>query len=172
MKLICKRKGQTNLANLGITILAIVVAVIIIAFLSTILTEFEGLQDDDTASKPFDTLTWAGNNTAIGFIESRVDTGSVILYNNGSSVNKGENYTVTEGSITITNISGTKDPEWITDDINVSYNYFIGSHARNISTTGISANLTFASFVPVIAIVAISAIIIGLVLFMFGRRKP
>ncbi len=44
-------------------------------------------------------------------------------------------------------------------------------HAYNASSQGLSGLTTMSSFVPTIAIVAVSAIVIGIILVFFGRGR-
>ncbi|KKM23573.1 hypothetical protein LCGC14_1613860 [marine sediment metagenome] len=180
------RKGQQamNIASLGVVAIALVVAAVILGMGGTILEKIQGTQTDNSAPHDNETLIWAGNNTPIGFLELRVLTSSVILYNNGSVVNKGAgdnaNYTVTSSSITIINTSddegiggpkGVNGSDWVTSDLNVTYSYNYGSAARNSSNFGLTGVATVAEFIPTIAIVAVAAIIIGIILVFFGRKK-
>ena len=171
------RKGQTQLgiSSIGVIALSLLVAAVILGVGGTILEKIQNTQTDLSNFFGNETLTWAGNNTAMGLAESRIITSSLILYNNATIVNRGSgdnaNYTVASGSITIINISGPLPFSWVTSDLNVSYSYNYGSDARNSSDFGLIGVVTFAQFIPTIAIVAAAAIVIGVVLIMFGRKK-
>lgn len=158
-----------DIKDIPMAVISIAVAIIVVTTMSLLIV---GVQDQTTDQSTFygnQTLTWAGNNTAISFAEGRIDTSSVVLYNNGAVVNKGTNYTVTSESITILNDTDG-GLEWITSDLNVSYNYLYGSSAYNATGQGLSANTTFSSFFPLIALVMIGAVVIGIVVRFF--RKP
>lgn len=184
LQLAKSRKGQTGVTgvnSLGDVAITILVAAVIIAFSATILTQIKDNQPgDSTIAFGNQTLTWAGNNTAIAFETGTVVTSSVILYNNATVVNRGGvggNYSVDAGSITILNqtiggADGFGNGSWMTDDLNASYDFTSQNIARNVSTFGLTGLTTFASFIPVIAVIVIAAIVIGIVLIMFGRKKP
>ena len=169
-----------NIASLGVVAISLVVAAVILGLGGTILEKIQGAQTDSSAvTLNNQSLTWAGNNTAISFNEPRVQTNTVILYNNGTKVNRGAganaNYTVTTTSITILNSSGgpkgVTGADWITDKLNASYSYNFGSEAYNSSNFGLTGVATVAEFIPTIAIVAVAAIVIGIFLVIFGRKK-
>ena len=174
-----KAQGNLNISSLGSIAIALLIAAVMLGLGATILTKIQGTQSDNTADNGNQSLTWAGNNTAIEFNSDRVNTGSVVLYNNASVVNRGvgdaANYTVSQGSITILNSSngpdGTNSASWVTSDLNASYSYQFGSQARNSTGFGLSGTVVFAEFIPTIAIVAAAAIVISVLLLMFGRRR-
>lgn len=173
MKPMMFRKGQMNLANLGNIALAIIIAIVIIALMATILTEIQEGQPDNSVTRANNQSFTFANNTKQSFTEGRVDTGSVVVYLNVTKVNIGDNYSVTSDGITFMNRSDTDYFDGgVADALNATYSYKIGSSARNITEKGLAGNMSIASFVPTIAIVALAAIIIGMVLVMFGRRKP
>lgn len=159
-------KAQMNLANLGNIAIALVLAVVIIGVMATILATLQDTQDDNSATRDVNESFTFINGTKQGFTEGTVT--SVTVYNETNIATTG--FTFTDDGITFTL---GEDLNWTTDadGINVTYTYTIGSTARNITLQGQGANLTMASFIPTIAIVAISAIIIGLVLVMFRRRQ-
>ncbi len=176
------RKGQKtfNIASLGVIAIALVVAAVILGMGGTILEKIQGAQSDSSATvSNNDSLTWAGNNTAISFIQSRISTSTVVLYNNGTKVNKGSgtsaNYTVTSTAITILNSSlgpkGVTGSDWLTSELNASYSYSYGGVAFNSSNSGLTGVATMSEFIPTIAIVAVAVIVIGLVMVMLGRRR-
>ena len=179
------RKGQQQLGinSIGAIAMAILIGVVIMGLGGTVLQKIQETQSDNTASTN-ETITWTGNNTNMSLVQSRINTGSIILYNNGSIVNKGTgdnaNYSAGESFINIINTSGINNAggpkgvngsDWITSDLNVSYSYLIGSQARNTTGFGLTGILTFSEFVPTIAIIAAAAIVIGILLLFFGRRR-
>jgi len=174
MKTMRYRKAQMNLANFGGIAIALVVAVVILGVMAAILATIQGTQPNDSTTRANNETFSFINGTAQGFGEGTVETGSVVVYVNDSKINKGRNYTTTSDAIIFLNETEQADSiyeDLEADALNVTYGYTIGSTARNITQTGLAANLSFASFLPVIAIVAVSAIVIGMVLVMFGRRK-
>ena len=174
------RKAQMNtISGIGQIAIAIVIAAVILGLGGTILSKIQTTQTDASASHINETLAWAGNNTAIGLSENRIIESTIILYNNASIVNKGSgvaaNYSTTSNSITIINSSGgpkgATGADWITTDLNVSYDYNLGSTARNATGFGKQGITTMAEFIPTIAIIAMAAIVIGIILVFFGRKK-
>jgi len=189
------RNGQQaplGINSIGTIAITILVAVVIIGLGGTILEKIQDTQADDSVTNLNQSLTWSGNNTEMPFTEGRVSTSTVILYNNGTLIAQGggsgldgtANYTISAGGITFINDSehfnGTGDDggetgniltQLDTDTFNVTYSYNIGSQARNSTEFGLTGMVTFSEFVPTIAIVAAAAIVIGIILLMFGRRK-
>lgn len=160
-----------EIKDIPMAAIAIAMAVIIITVFSLIIS---GVQDETSDFQATlsnnQTLTWLGNNTAMTFTEGRVIPSSVVLYNNGTVVSSVGNYTVTATGLTVTNVSPTNDPEWVTGTLNVTYSYNFGSAAYNATREGLGANQTLSSFLPLIALVVIGAIIIGIVTMFF--RMP
>ena len=172
MKIFDNTKGQTKgtgIEGIGTIAISLLIAAVILGLGANILTSIKDTAEDNTAAFGNQSLTWGGNNTAVSFTNARVVTSSVVLYNNGTTINQGTNYTVTEGAITILNTTSTVN--WVEAAINVSYNYRFGSAERNVTDQGIVGQVTMASFLPTIALVAIAAIIIGFVLVMFRRKQ-
>ena len=170
-----------TIGDIGSIAIAILFAAVVLGLGATILEKIKDTQTDGLADFGNQSLTWAGNNTAIAFSAGdRINPGSVILYNNASKVNRGAgaqaNYSVTSSAITIINsspggASGDDSGSWITSDLNASYTYNFGSAARNATDFGIIGTTTMAEFIPTIAIIAMAAVVIGIILVFFGRRK-
>src|SRR3990167_996860 len=172
---------QEVISNLGIYALSIGVAIIIVAFIIILLTSIKDNSIVTDFSGPYgggnginQSLTWGGNNTAIG-LTPRVIEGSVVLYNNGTKVNKGGNYTLGGSNIVILNASPSgkvgSQSEWVTVALNVSYMYNFGSSAYNSTQTGLDAQLDFSGFFPIIALTLAGAVIIGIVIRFFNRKR-
>ena|SRR3990167_3370895 len=170
---------ETN--NLGMIAISIGIAVIMIIFMTIILQQIR----DDTGIVPDEsnflgrnqTVSWVANNTNIPAVERM--GGNVKVYNNATEVAAGGeghgNWTFGEAGLTIVNATpsgriGTQS-EWVTSDINFSYDYLFGSAARNATSKGILAQTTFASFMPIVALAAAGALIIGIALRYFLRRR-
>ncbi len=120
-----------------------------------------------------ESLTWAGNNTAINLLQLGVVPGSAAVYNNGVVVNEGSgtvNYTIdyTGGRITFLNVSTVT---YLTNTLNITYSYYIGSYARNITRTGSTAVNTMNSYIPTVSLITAAGLIIGIVLMMFRRKS-
>jgi hypothetical protein len=159
-----------NISNLAITLL---VTVIVLVLMAVVLQGFQSNQQDTLTNHANVTLTWAGNNTGITLGESRINVGSLVLWNNNTLINQGLNYTVTASSIIITNISGIggQSGMYSTGAFNASYMYNIGSVAYNSSTFGLSTMTTLSSYMPLLALVSIAAVVVGIVLVMFRRKN-
>lgn len=175
------RKGQQslNIASIGQIAITIVLAAIILGLGATILTKIQDTQSDDSASIN-QTMTWIGNDSIMVFSQDRVDTGSILFYINATLINAGGNFTVDSRGINFTNFTtiwnGTdgnpnSPNQIVTSELNASYNFLIGSTARNTSNFGLDGVNTAAGFVPTVAIVAIAAVVIGVILLFFGRRR-
>mgnify|MGYP001604332660 CR=1 FL=1 len=172
---------EHNIENLGMYAISIGTAIIIVAFMTILIQSMRddtGIIPDQTAifggaNASNQSLTWAGNNTRISLLEAR--TFDLILYHNGSKINKGRNYTVNDDSVTILNesTSGVVGAQsgWVTNTLNASYSYYFGSAARNTTNQGLLGQTTFASFLPLVAIALAGALIIGITLRYFRRKE-
>ena len=179
--LFTNRKAQAGISDLGGFAIAILIGAVILGLGGTILDKIKTTQSDNSATLPLnESLTWAGNNTAISFLQESVDTSSVKLYNNGTLLNKGRNYTFSGNSILIinettlfngSNFTANVPNLLVTNAFNTSYSYNIGSSARNTTNFGLTGVGTMAEFIPTIAIVAVAAIVIGVILVFFGRKR-
>lgn len=174
------RKGQQlTIASLGTIALTIVLAVVILGLGGTILEKVQDTQEDASGDYGNQSFSWAGNDTATAFTASRVNTGSVVVWHNVTLMGLNINYSVNESGVAILNqtaaaSAGVFDSADITADgdfYNMSFSYWIGGYARNTTEYGLSGITTFSEFVPTISIVAAAAIVIGVVLVFFGRRK-
>ena len=168
--LLRNRNGQRALGinDLGTIAIGILIAVVILGIGGTILEKIQDTQGDTSVTLANnESLTWAGNNTAISFSQGNVVTGSETVYNATDKFSTSE-YTITSGSITFLN---TSNDTWLTDKLNITYSYKIGSPARNATGFGLQGISTFAEFVPTIAIVSVAAIVIGIILLFFGRKR-
>lgn len=164
-----------QIRDLAPTAVSLVLVVVVLGLGATVLTSIRDVQDNTVSFFGNETLTWAGNNTAMSLTVGDL-TGGNSLYNNGTLINQGGNYTVTtSGTVTILNsttlFNGTVT-SWVTDALNFSYSYFSGSSARNTTTQGLIGTNTLASYVPTVALVAAAAIVIGIIsMFFFRNRK-
>ena len=180
--LFTNRKAQAGISDLGSFAIAILIGAIVLGLGGTILEKIKTTQTDASSTLALnESLTWAGNNTAISFGQERVQTNTVKLYNNGTLLNQGRNYTFSGNSIVIinetllfngSNDTGAHKPNLlITTAFNTSYSYNRGSSALNTTNFGLTGMSTMAEFIPTIAIVAVAAIVIGVILVFFGRRR-
>lgn len=165
------RKGQTQLgiSSIAVIALALILAAVVLGLGGTILDKIKSTQSDNTAITPTnETLTFAGNNTGVALNEERPQVGSEQVWNASFLLTRGTEYNFTGRAIIFINISENNSDF---NTFNVSYSYNFGSAARNGSDFGLAGVVTFAEFIPTIAIVAIAAIVIGIVLVMFGRTR-
>lgn len=168
--LLRNRNGQRALGinDLGTIAIGILIAVVILGIGGTILEKIQDTQTDDTSTLVNnESLTWAGNNTAISLSQGTVVTGSETVYNATDKFSTSE-YTITASTITFLNETNAT---WLTGSLNITYGYKISGAARNITGFGLSGISTFSEFVPTIAIVSVAAIVIGIILLFFGRRR-
>jgi hypothetical protein len=168
-----KNKRGYQIGDLMPLVVTFIVIAVALALGAEVLSEMRTTQDDNEAAYGNQTLVWGGNNTGIGLAEAGALAGSFVLYNNGAKIARGEgdqvNYTGSRGIITITNYSGS-GVEWITDALNLSYDYGYGSYARNITGYGLDANTTMSKWLPTIALVIVIAIILGILIVYMARR--
>ncbi len=168
------RKGQRamNISTLGVVAISLLLAAVVLGMGGTILEKVQDTQSDDVGFNPNQSFTITNNNSETQFIEGRVLTSSVIVYSNVTKMGLGVNYTLTGSGVKVF----TDQDGDIIDDIdstfyNMTYDYQIGSIAFNASNFGQSGIVTMAQFIPTIAIIAAAAIVIGILLVFFGRKK-
>jgi len=174
------RKAQLGINDIGNLVFAVLIGAIVLGLGATILDKIGTTQTDKSVLLANnESLTWKGNNSPYSFIQEAVDTGSVVVYFEAFKINKGRNYTFSGNSLTIINETvlfngsdGSTDTAStiVTSKINITYSYNIGSAALNTTKFGLTGVGTMAGFIPTIAIVAISAVVIGIILVFFGRR--
>ena len=166
---------QLNIASLGMIAITLVVAAIVLGLGGTILDKIQDTQTDNSATIPNnESWTWPGNNTLQAFVQSRVQTSSVVVYINETKATLNENYTVSADGVSIINLTaGTTGFGADLDEciFNMTYNYYYGSEGYNSSNFGMTGVATMAEFIPTIAIVAVAAIVIGIIMVFFGRRR-
>ncbi len=171
------RKAQMNtISGIGQVAIAILIAAVILGLGGTILSKIQTTQTDAVATTPNNqSFTWQGNDTRVDFTlgePGRVQTSTVAVYCNTTTFTLGENYTVSSSGVNIINLSTS--PGGLELDLclyNMSYAYNFGSSARNASGFGKVGMVTMSEFIPTIAIVAMAAIVIGIILVFFGRKK-
>lgn len=177
MNLLKNRKASIEGTPIGVimtfVVLLLVIAVVI-SFGAETLNSIQYSQSNDVSTLANNqTLTWGGNNTAISLLANNIVGGTFVLYDNGTKVNQGTNYTLNlaDGTVTIINITAPVGG-WITETLNASYSYFIGSDERNITGKGITTQVTFAKWLPTIALVLIISVILGiLIVYLANRMK-
>ena len=167
------RKGQQALTitSIGVIAITLVVAVVILGLGGTILEKIQVTQTHSSNTIPDnESWTWPGNNTLQAFEQDRVIQSSVVVWGNVTLLSS-LNYTVDGAGVRIINTS-TEDEGYLDAYIyNMTYSYNYGSEAYNGSNYGMTGVATMSEFIPTIAIVAVAAIVIGIVLVMFGRRR-
>ena len=132
--------------------------------------KIQGTQTDQSTSlSANESVSWPGNNTAYSMLQSRF-AGSLLVWNQTNLLTSNTHYVTnsTHSTIYFLNVSDTTS--WA-DTFNITYNYNFGGQARNSSGFGLIGLNTMAQFVPTVAIVAAAAIVIGVILLMFGRKK-
>jgi len=167
------RKGQAfNIASIGSIAIALLVVAVIIGLNSTILEKIKDTSDDNAVSNGNISLVWVANNTGIQLGTTNRLTGGGTVFN-GTGVSNTIPNTLWAISNEGKNITffNTTNQTWDTDNLVVNPGILIGSAARNASQFGIDGQTTMAEFIPTIAIIAIAAVLIGIVLLFFGRRR-
>ena len=174
-----------NISNLATIALSIGVAIITISLVVIILDTIKkdkGIVPDQTATHLNETFNYV-NATVINVLENRLVSGSEKVWNSSTLVNQGANgtgnYTMEYGSdgvrsyIYLTNTSPNNLDGWNATNAtwSISYEYYYGSSARNATERGIEAQLTMASFLQIVALVAAGAIIIGVVVRALMNRR-
>jgi len=169
--LFTNRKGQGGINAIGALAMAVLIGAVILGLGGTILDKIKTTQSDNQATTANnESLTWAGNNTAISLTQQEnIVADSETVYNATDKFSTSE-YVFNATSATIIFFNQTNGT-WLTDSLNITYKYRIGSAALNTSISGLSGVNQMASFIPTIAIVAIAGLVIGILLLFFGRRK-
>lgn len=165
---------EIRIQDIGNIALSFGVAIIVVVVMVLIMIGFRDVSPDNVISAGNDSFTFV-NDTAQKLTQSNLVGGSEQVWNGTNLLNEGENYSINYTSGTITFLNTTTADGWyndsVTNGINVSYNYKIGSAARNATVTGLAAQNTFSSFFPLIALAAIGAIIVGIVIAYFRREE-
>ena len=170
------RKAQMNtISGIGQIAIAILIAAVILGLGGTILSKIQTTQSDAVATTPNNqSFTWQGNDTRVDFTlgePGRIQTSTVVVYCDVSTFTLGENYTVSSEGVNIINLTTGGTDFLDACSYNMSYAYNFGSSARNASAFGKTGVATMSEFIPTIAIVAMAAIVIGIILVFFGRKK-
>ena len=162
-----------NIASLGVVAIALVVAAVILGLGGTILEKIQGIQTDNSNIIPNnESWSWPGNNTLQAYEQSRVQISSVVVYANTSKLTAGVNYTADSSGVRILNQTPGASVDMFDNLLyNMTYSYNYGSEARNSSGFGLTGVATMSEFIPTIAIVAVAAIVIGIILVFFVRKK-
>jgi len=168
-----KGQGQLTITSLGIIAITLVVAAVILGLGATILDNIQGTQTDkSTTILSNESWAWPGNNTLQSFVQSRVITSSVVVWCNTSLLTVNQNYTVSTDGVKIINLTASAGTGTIEHCVfNMTYPYNYGSDSYNSSSFGLTGVSTMSEFIPTIAIVASAAIVIGILLMFFARRK-
>lgn len=166
---------QLNIASIGTIALLFVAAAIILGLGGTILSKIQDTQTDKfTTALINQSFTWLGNDTAEPFNQIRVDTSSVVVYCNVTLLTLSTNYTVNSSGVAILNLSNATSGMGHNIQLcafNMTFGWNYGSHAYNSSGFGLVGVHTTASFIPTLAVIAMAAIVIGILMLFFGRPK-
>ena len=164
---------MNTISGIGQIAIAILIAAVILGLGATILNKMQATQTDAVASTITDQeFAWPGNNTEVAFDTgdlNRIITGSVLLLANGTAMEVNTNFTTTSVGVSVINTSG--NAVWDDYNFSMSYGWNFGSSARNASGFGKTGMSTMSEFIPMIAIIAMAAIVIGIILVFFGRKK-
>ncbi len=175
---------ETSISSIGTAAISIGVAIIVMTVMIIIVQTIGDTQTKDTTESIVgnETLAWGGNNTAIQLAHGRIVGGSETVYNNDTVVNRGSgdvaNYSIDNVGGTITFLNSTllwngstgqthNPNQLVTGNLNVTYQFLLASIAKNITSDGLAAQNTLASFLPLIALAMVGAIVIGIVIRFF-----
>jgi len=167
------RKAQSfTIQSIGTIAIALLVVAVIMTINTTILEKIKKTTDDDSSNFGNTTLTWVANNTPMALDTNARLTGGGSVFNGTGTGNLIPaafwSINISDDSIKLLNVT---NQTWSTADLVADPDVFIGSTARNITSFGVDGQLQMAEFIPTIAIIAIAAVLIGIVMVMFGRRK-
>ena len=170
-----KGQGKLNIASLGVIAITLVVAAVVLGMGGTILEKIQGVQtDSSTTILTNESWTWPDNNTLQEYGQTRVQISSVVVWANTTLLTLDANYTAGADGVRILNLSPSTEGVGAEIQLcifNMTYTYNFGSEAYNSSNYGMTGVATMAEFIPTIAIVAVAAIVIGILLVFFGRKK-
>ncbi len=172
--LFTNRKGQQGINVIGSIALAILIGAVILGLGATILEKIKDTQTDKSITIPNnESFGWQGNNTEFVLVQNTITPSSGVAYCNATKLLLDGNFSMSTGGIKILNTSKAPGGNATFDSCsyNVTYSYLIGSSALNTSGFGLTGVNTFASFIPTVAIVAIAGVVIGIILFFFGRTR-
>ena len=149
-------------------IIVFVVIILGITFLNTI-EDSVSETDDIISLTNNESLTWAGNNTAITLANDDVVIGSEIVYNHTTKLTKDTDYTLTKTAITFTNQSAI-DPSWDTAALNMSYDH------EGVNYVSDTTSRTFLKLIGLFFVLVIIAFVIKTMMestdnFNFGFAK-
>jgi len=172
MKVISSKKGQVN--AMGPAIIALVIAA---TFLVLGVIMIQETRDTDIVNEAL--LNTVGNETFSSVTEAGVATTyagdlgfkdyTVLIVTNasGGETIPANNYTVDATTGTVTAV-GTPHNN---SDWNVSATYYTGDQAYRGANESIVGFQTFAGFFEIIVIAFVLAVVIGLLLAVFGGRR-
>jgi len=171
-----QKKGQVS--GLAPAIIALLIAGVFLVMGVIILQE---LRDLDTLISSSETVTnetgaWI-NATAYPLDDEDGDkTGGFSVTAAANATNNGTggywvigsgNYTVDATLGTVTGTAGRTDNY---SDVNITYTYSSGEEAWDATNSSLFGISTFADFWEIIVIAIITTLVMGLLLFAFGRR--
>lgn len=182
------KKAQTNLTMVtgvvGVVVLLVAIGIIFSSGFKA-LNELSDLAVNNVATIDNETITWIGNNSAVQLVQGgKLGISSLIIYNNGTLVTSGDgnhgNYTVDAkaGSFKIINASPSGkvgiQSEWVTNTINASYTFYIGSQEYNTTLQSKEGVKVVSDFQPTWALIVaigilITALLIPLFVWVIGK---
>lgn len=166
MRLLKGKKGQV-LGDLPKTAVSLFTVAITLSLLALVLLSFNQQQLNSAGTSGNNTFAFV-NNSPVAVGQSNLVPGSETVWN-GTVLLLPGNYTVNYAGGTITVVNQTT--VWFANNLNISYQYYIGSTAKNITGYGLTANNTLASYMPTVSLVLVAVLIIGLVFTMFRRNN-
>lgn len=173
--------------TVGVVILLVAVGVIFSVSFKALDT-LEDIAENQVSGPTNETITWAGNNTAVSLGSYKLGmTSSIIVYNNctpvniGAGVNANYSFNTTDMTLKIINATpgggsakGNGVGTWVTNNINVTRTYYIGSQEYNTTLDTQEGIKVVSDFQPTWALIAGVGILLTVLLvplFMWILKK-
>ena len=169
-----KFKGLT-VAALGGMALTVVVAAIIISMGSSILSGLQDIQEEIayvtvTNEGPY-IFPNATDATPYNLNVTYYPVTSITIFNGTSVVTLSLNYSVVNAALGQYNITNWNNSLGDTESVEVNYTYSRPEYttAYNATGKGLTGMITFANWIPMIALVVVAAIVIGVIVTYLGK---
>ena len=166
------KKAQGGIEGISGIAITLIVLAITLGLLAAINSSFSSNMQNSVGTNPNQTFTFTSGNGSFDLSAGKLGIASVVVYaQQPSLVLSSNNYSVNANTNTIVFFNDTAT-NWYngTSLVNVSYTYYIGSTARNISDMGVQSTKTVASYMPLVALVAIASILVGLAMFYLFKK--
>ena len=172
------RKAQETIGSLPSSIIAIVVAIIILVLGVVIIQEIRDVpmvstnEAYSTTNETLTTVAEAGELVACGTYPAGVCNVEIVTNATAGNTIPSSNYTITNCNIAYSGESGGQGHN--NSDWNVTYSCTYGGVGYTASNASLVAVGNFSDFIPIIIIALAASIVIGLILLGFlarGRQR-